>query len=305
MIEMKRLKTVKSILLSMLCVALLFACAAIPQQEQLVSSTSEIPLSRNSGNCTETDFYSDNRGTGRIPPELASGSISILDWNIYKGQRQDWDVDLLELSRAKDLIFLQEAPLNEKLRYMLGYKDLYWNLNSALKFKGAETGVLIASAIKPLKSCGLRRSEPIIGVPKTILINSYQIVGLTEKLLVANIHGINITFGTGAYRQQLDALEAVLEQHEGPILLVGDFNNWSEKRTAIMLQLAENLSLQFLDFNHAGRTTFWGEPVDQILFRGLEPVTRAVHPVTSSDHNPLTATFRFVRGDDATKNEPH
>jgi len=217
-----------------------------------------------------------------------------LNWNIYKGQRREWDADLLKLSQLKDIILLQEAQLNDELQEILQQENLYWNLNSAFMINGMETGVLVASATPPIKSCGLRVSEPIIGVPKTILISSYTITGSKENLLVANIHGINISLGIGAYQEQLDSLQNVLKKHDGPIILAGDFNNWSEERTAIMMSLAESLALQALSFDDDGRTTFFGDPVDQILYRGLEPVTHRVHKVTSSDQNPISVTFRLV-----------
>ncbi len=198
---------------------------------------------------------------------------------------------------------LQEVPLNEQMQRMLNENNLYWNMNSAFKLNGVETGVMVASTTPPLESCGLRIDEPIIGLPKTILISRYDIAGSVEKLLVANIHGINFSLGSRAYQEQLDALQNILLKHDGPIILAGDFNNWSKKRTAIMLRFSENLSLQMILFVDEDRTTFFGDPVDHILYRGLEPVTNAVHPVTTSDHNPLSATFRLIRSQDAGEAE--
>ncbi|MEA3230673.1 MAG: endonuclease/exonuclease/phosphatase family protein, partial [Thermodesulfobacteriota bacterium] len=134
-----------------------------------------------------------------------------------------------------------------------------------------------------------------IGIPKTILISKYIIARSIDKLIVANIHGINISLGIGAYQKQLDGLQNILKKHVGPLILAGDFNSWSKERTAIMTRLAENLSLQVLAFNDEDRTTIFGGPVDHILYRGLKPLTYEVHPVSSSDHNPITVTFRLAR----------
>ncbi len=267
-------------------------CAFIPEQNQLVTATRGTPLSRSQGECTQT--ISAPQPTAAQLPGLSPDHISVFDWNMYKGQNADWEVDFLRLSHAKDIILLQEAPLNKNLRDVLQKNNLYWNLNSAFKYKGVETGVLVASKIKPVASCGLRQTEPIIGLPKTILINRYIITESTEDLLVANIHGINISLGTGAYQEQFDALLNILDKHAGPIILAGDFNNWSDKRTVIMTRLMENLSLQALTLDGEARTTFFGDPVDHILYRGLQPVSYGVHPVTSSDHNPISVTFRLI-----------
>ena len=293
--------SMKSILFSIFLCCITLGCTFSPEQEQFLSSMGDTSLTRSNGDCSDSVFQPDFRRTDGSPSELTPDSISVLNWNIYKGQRQEWNADLRQLSQSKDIILLQEAQLNDKLQEILQGKNLYWNLNSAFRINGMETGVLVASTTPPIKSCGLRLSEPLIGVPKTILISSYAIAGSAEKLLVANIHGINISLGVGAYQEQLDSLQDVLKKHDGPIILAGDFNNWSEERTAIMMSLAENLALQTLSFDDDSRTTFFGDPVDQIMYRGLEPVTYSVHKVTSSDHNPISVTFRLVRTLNATE----
>jgi endonuclease/exonuclease/phosphatase (EEP) superfamily protein YafD len=199
----------------------------------------------------------------------------------------------MHLSLGADIILLQEAYLTDALQEILQEKNLYWNFNSAFKYKGVETGVLTASILPPLYSCGLRTPEPIIRVPKTILINTYEITGSSTPLLVANIHGINITLGTGSFKKQMNELQKILEQHCGPIILAGDFNNWSKARTAIMSELVRSISLQVLTFDDEQRITFFGTPVDHILYRGLNPVDYKVSPLTSSDHYPISVTFRL------------
>ena len=300
----KPLKITKSILLSIFLCSLTLGCTLIPEQTQFISSRQDPPLTRSNGSCSDIVSAQEFWRTDSSTAELSADSISILNWNIYKGQKQEWDTDLLQLSQSKDIIILQEAPLNDRLQKILDQGNLYWNLNSAFLFNGMEAGVLMASSVPPLGSCGLRLSEPIISIPKTILISIYTIAESTENLLVANIHGINFSLGVGAYQKQLDSLQDILTQHSGPIILAGDFNNWNKKRTAIMLKLAEKLSLQPLIYNNDSRTTFWGDPVDHVLYRGLEPVAHTVHTVTSSDHNPISVTFRLARTADAPEPKP-
>lgn len=283
-----------SLLAALLLCFITSACAFVPQQEQLVTSANDSSLVHSNGNCSSGSLYSDIGATTRLLPGLDPDNISILNWNIYKGNQQDWDVDFIQFSHKKNIIFLQEASLNKKLQQILHQKKMHWNLNSAFKYKGVETGVLLASTIKPLQSCGLRLSEPIISIPKTMLISKYTITNSANQLLVVNIHGINITFGTGAYKAQFNSLYNILRQHRGPIIMAGDFNNWSKKRTAIMMHFAETLSLQTLSFTNDDRTTFFGKPVDHILYRGLDPVTQTIHLVSSSDHNPISVTFRLL-----------
>lgn len=282
------------------CISL--GCAFIPEQEQLVSAKVNALLTRSNGSCTETALAYSDVGITTQRAELSPDSIAILDWNIHKGKDKGWESDFLRFSMKKDILLLQEAPLNDELQYLLQQKQLYWNLNSAFRYRGVETGVLVASTIEPLGSCGMRYTEPLIGLPKTILINRYAIAGAKDELLVATVHGINITLGIGAYKAQFQALADVLQQHKGPLILAGDFNNWSDKRTAVVDFLVDDLSLSALPFENEGRTTFFGDPVDHFLYRGMEPVAHMVHPVTSSDHNPISVTFRLVQRLDTTQN---
>ncbi len=285
-------KNLKPTLFSLILCCVISGCVYISGQGPLISETMDLPPGQNSGICTTSVF--DVEQMPELLPGLSPDSISILDWNIHKGRRKGWDIDFMRLSDGKDIIFLQEAALNEKLQEMLQQQNLYWNLNSAIRLKGIETGVLLASTVQAIASCGQRTSEPIIRVPKTILISKYEIENSKKTLLVVNIHAINITLGTKIYREQFDALQIILQKHDGPIILAGDFNNWCKRRNEIMTDLAEKLALHILTIEDDHRTIFFGDPVDHILYRGLKPLSYEVHPVTTSDHNPISVTFRLA-----------
>jgi len=283
---------------------IIFGCVSIPEQKHLVSSTRDNVVTRSNGDCTCSKARLNNRQTDVSLPGLSPDSISIFDWNMHKGQDQNWALDFLRLSPGKDIVFLQEASLTEKLKQVLHESSRYWDMNAAFKYKGVETGVLFASTIQPLSSCGLRQKEPLIRIPKTILINRYKISNSTQVLLAANIHGINFSPGTGSYQKQFNGLLNILKQHKGPMILAGDFNNWTKKRTRIMEYLTKSLSLQTLEINDEGLTTFFGNPVDHVFYRGLEVVTHAVHTVASSDHNPISVTFRLTQAQTELESNP-
>lgn len=268
-------------------------CSLIPAADQFIAGNSTMEMSRSSGNCEQESFAEPGPTAGAMTEGLSPDNISILNWNIYKGLRSGWQEDLLKFGESRDIILLQEAALSGQLRELLQQSKLFWNFNSAFRYKGMESGVLVASMIPPLESCGMRQNEPVTGLPKTILVSKYAIAGSGDSLLVANIHSINITLGIEAYTEQLNALQEVLQKHAGPIILAGDFNNWTMQRTAVIDSLVEKLALTLLTFEKEERTTFFGDPVDHILYRGVEPVSYRVVPVTSSDHNPITVTFRL------------
>ncbi len=286
-------QSLKSILIFLVCCIILSACASVPSHEQLLTAEFPFPPQKRDGTCTESLFLTEKSSVQT--PELSPESISIFDWNIYKGALQGWDNDFLRLSDGKDIIFLQEASLDERMQEVLRQRNLHWNLNNAFLYNRNETGVLLASKIPAIASCGLRIRELVISLPKTILISRYAIKNSEKELLVANIHGINITLGTGAYQKQFDELEDILQNHNGPLIVAGDFNNWSDGRSVIIHDLTDRLSLQMLAFDDDIRTTFFGDPIDQILYRGLRPISYTIYPVKSSDHNPISVNFRLSR----------
>ncbi len=282
----------KLFFIALVVAILLVSCASIPRQEQLLSAKRSLPPQISEGTCTEaiTGGKKKTLATVGFSPER----ITLLNWNIYKGSLPGWESDFLSLSEGKDIIFLQEASLDERLQEVLQQRNLYWTLNNAFSYNGNATGVLLASTRKTLASCGQRTREPLIGIPKTILIARYAIDNSEQDLLVVNVHGINITLGTGSYQNQFDSLEAIVQSHNGPLILAGDFNNWSDGRSAIIVKLINRLSLQAVSFDGERRVKFWGEPVDHILYRGLKPLNREVHLVESSDHNPISVSFRLA-----------
>lgn len=263
-------------------------------QNQFISLGEDFKLSRSDGDCGQLLLRGKNNQSIISENGLNPHNITILDWNIYKGKKAGWQDDLLGLAMNSDIILLQESSNSQLMRDLLHNQGLYWNFNSAFKYRGVETGVLIASQIPPEESCGIREDEPIIGLPKTMLINLYTLQNRSQKLLVANVHGINITLGIGAYTQQFEKLHNLLIHHKGPMVVAGDFNNWNTQRKTVIDKFLENLSLTLLYLEDEKRTMFFGDPVDHILYRDLKPAFQTSTSVTSSDHNPITVTFRAL-----------
>lgn len=225
---------------------------------------------------------------------LNPAGFSVLNWNVYKGSRETWKDDFINFTQQQDIVLLQEALLSDELITVLESRGLNWHLNTAFYYDDQETGVMTASRVGSGYHCALRTTEPFIRVPKTTLVSRYPIAGTSQRLLVANIHGINFTLGLESYRTQMMALEEILSKHDGPIVLAGDFNNWSEKRSKVLLDMMERLSLMQLPYENHNRTLVLGNAIDHVFYRGLATVSHKTHHVTSSDHNPITVTFRVT-----------
>lgn len=285
-----------ALLLIATTLALLNGCAPTPESERMVSAKDESPVSVSPGTCDQIAGKNQRLNPVLNITGLTPEHISVLTWNIYKKNKNGWREDLRTFGAGKDLILLQEAYLDNEFQNNLdnlSAKSLYWNFNSAFSFKGVASGVMIASWISPKESCGVQEMEPLLRLPKTALISLYPVAGSTKTLMVANIHGVNFTLGTATYKKQFQTLKQLMDDHNGPIILAGDFNNWSDKRSAVINELAGSLGLTALSFEDDERTTVFNTPIDHILYRGLEVVSNDVHLVDSSDHNPITAVFRL------------
>jgi len=121
---------------------------------------------------------------------------------------------------------------------------------------------------------------------------------MTQTLAVANVHAINFSLSLDTYRAQLTALADVLAEHDGPIVLGGDLNTWTDSRAQVVREIAGRLGLVEATHAEDGRTLFLGNQVDHVLVRGLEVVASKAMAVTSSDHNPVEAVLRFARHPD-------
>ena len=236
----------------------------------------------------QNDLYQAESGTIGLDPDR----ISILNWNVYKGRRDNWATDFRRYSNRHDVVTIQEAHLGEELESLLDAEHRHWTMNAAFNYQDRATGVMTASSIKPVYTCGQHTIEPLIGTPKTSLISYYPVDGIDERLLVANVHGINFSLGVAAYNEQIEKLFELMRYHQGPIVLAGDFNTWSDKRMQIVETLAQRLSLSSLDYTSHNRTSVFGKALDHVFYRGLEPLEHDTWHVTSSDHNPTRASFR-------------
>lgn len=272
----------------------LLGCAITPVKQHFLVYQLGADENRSATKCHSESFIPLQRLI-RADHGLSSEHITLLSWNIYKEKKDGWLEDLIRYGNKRDLILLQEARLIPAFESYAASSGLNWSFNSAFHYGGYESGVFLGSLSHPNHSCGLRQSEPIIRIPKTAVVTSYAIKGSKELLLVANVHGINFTFGTTAYRNQFNELQNILKAHSGPLIVAGDFNDWRDDRNLIIAKFAEKLGLTILSFEaNDNRSRFYGATVDHIFYRGLEPVQFDVHEVLSSDHNPITVTFRVL-----------
>ncbi|MCG7498409.1 endonuclease/exonuclease/phosphatase family protein [Vibrio sp. Of7-15] len=221
------------------------------------------------------------------------GKLSLLVWNIYKQQKESWQSQLQELSTDVDLILLQEASLTPSLKSAIKQAGWVANLVRAFDVLDTSAGVLSLSRSQPSSACAHTALEPWLRLPKSALLSLFPL-STQENLAVVNIHGVNFTLGTEEYHAQLSELQNALEAHQGPIIVAGDFNTWSEDRLAVVRDQVGQLGLKEVSFTDDHRTQFLtGLPLDHIFYRGLELEKAEAPKSDASDHNPMIAHFRL------------
>jgi len=275
---------------SILVVILLLpiGCVSVPNKVHLMSNVGVV-ASSNLQTCEVKNLKNNEMiGKAGLDPE----SIDFLNWNIYKGNGDNWQQDLSRFAESHDLMTIQEAVLGNELTALLDRHDFNWVMNTAFHLNGSASGVMTVADAAAVHSCGFHIKEPLIRIPKATLISYYTIKGSDEKLLVANIHGINFTLGLNAYRRQLTKLYEAVKHHQGPMIVAGDFNSWSQDRLAEVKQLVRDLSLTELEYSVNNKTHIFGHAIDHVFYRKLEILSETVWQVSSSDHNPISVSFR-------------
>ncbi len=266
-------------------------CVSLPDSEQLIASAGDQVVRADNAACAD--------GWLRYPIDSASetalgpADFRLMTWNVFKGRSADWPRDYARLARDQDIVLLQEAHLTPTFSGLLARTGHRWYMTRAFDYNGAETGVLTAGRIPASGACLARLAEPLIRLPKSGLLTRFPINGAGRELWIANLHGINFAPGAGPLRGQLEAWAEVLAGHTGPMVVAGDFNDWSQSRSEALTAVTERLGLTPVQLAQDARSRFFGRPVDHVFFRGLEVVHADSVAVTSSDHNPVRVRFRL------------
>jgi endonuclease/exonuclease/phosphatase (EEP) superfamily protein YafD len=227
-------------------------------------------------------------------PHLSPKSIKVLVWNAHKGEDPQWDDDLSQLGGDRDLILIQEAVFNpfmiEAFQNMAGR---LWTTATSFRMlhqKNVGTGLATASVAQPMTESFLRTlfTEPVSGTTKLTLFTTYAIKDSNQTLMVVNIHAINFVT-PWKFKIEMNRLHDRLKKHQGPILMAGDFNTWSDGRSEKLNKITKELGMNAITFPDGARNTSLKLILDHAFVRGLsvKKVDNLGH-ITTSDHSPLS-----------------
>lgn len=226
---------------------------------------------------------------------LDGSSLRVVSWNVHKAMHSELPKDLARKLAAYDLLLLQEAVTSQPMLDALDQAGHAWQMVRAFSVCGLDRGVLVTARAGPVQQRALRAFEPLFPLPKSALVTRYRLRGRSDQLAVANVHGINFSLGTGRFRKQLEAVAGELADHEGPILVGGDFNAWSRKRHLVLLEIMQELGLVAVLPDPDGRRLAFGHHLDHLFIRGFTVVEASAPEVRSSDHSPMLVRLSAPR----------
>ena len=222
-----------------------------------------------------------------LVPKLAASRFHLITWNVHKGQDTGWQEDLERLSKQADFVLLQEATQHQNLSIFSTALFV-----SSFSFNELLSGVKTFTQTQPEWYCGGGVAEPIIQIPKVASVMNLPLEK-GNSLLLINVHLINFEWEISAYQAQLEQLFSFVENHQGPIIMAGDFNAWNEDRLNLVNNLIQKYGLDSVALSQDERVRFLGYPLDYIFMRGVKVVSATSEVVTSSDHNPLLMEFEL------------
>ena len=225
--------------------------------------------------------------------QFDSKRIRLLNWNTQKQSHAGMQDDLSLLGREADLILLQEALVDHSNIANIDAR-LHWVFAPGYIQSSVSTGVMTASRVAPLTYCKLSDIEPWLGSPKAINITRYALSGTDETLLVINVHLINFTLGISAMQTQLEQALVLVTQHDGPVIIAGDFNTWSKEREVAVTSMLGRHDMQPVQYVNDQRTRILGRPVDHFYVRGIHTAVATSYPTENSDHNPIAVVLELL-----------
>ncbi len=227
-------------------------------------------------------------------------SFSVLVWNVYKGRMRGWEQDFRNLIEGKQIVMLQESVMNTRYDPIFQTPEKFeWVLAKTFGHThtkmttGVKTGAVVKSTAQGFYIS--EDMEPLFRTPKMILATTYPIKGSEQQLLTVNMHAINFV-SYEKFSRHMAKVVIAIENHEGPVILAGDFNTWSSLRYKRLQDIAEHMGLTEVKLSkRRTRLSHFNRHLDHLFYKGLELVNaEMLTQVITSDHFPITAEFKIL-----------
>ncbi len=236
---------------------------------------------------------------GQAELQTYHGRLEILVWNIFKNKKQDILQDLGKMMQGVDLALFQESVLddcfNEFLRQSRNYEWVMARSFSYGKERNA-TGIITAARVSSQEVRFYRSpdQEPLVGTHKMGLATVYPLKKYAQTLLVLNVHALNFV-STEKYLKQISQIISEVKDHNGPVILGGDFNTWNKMRLRYLKNIARELQMTSVNFQLPKNLKHFNKVLDHVFYRGLSFLSaQAYSQIKSSDHKPLKVLFEII-----------
>lgn len=226
---------------------------------------------------------------------LPGDLVRVAVWNLCKGVGGVlFEHDFRRLCYYSDLILTQEALMSE--RSMEAFNAPGFHLCHAASYQrrdGLRDGVMTASRAsaheQPTRVL-CKYPEPIFKTPKAALISHHRLAGRNQTLMVVNLHATLVRLKNIAI-EELNHLLDHIPDHDGPMILAGDFNTFTTGYLKAIEQVLAQRGLKMVKFGNDRRPAHGN--LDQIFVRGLTVEKAWIDVNTnSSDHFPLIVHVR-------------
>ncbi|MCO4321408.1 endonuclease/exonuclease/phosphatase family protein [Aliidiomarina quisquiliarum] len=227
-------------------------------------------------------------------PIVRGEEFGVLCWNTQKlTETVAFQVELARvLSQFPSLFLLfQEAKL--ALQTDVHFPKWSYAVAPNMQTNKAFYGVLTASqfAFTDAQARLTLKREGIFATFKSYML-SYHPLSNGQTLLVVNVHAINFV-SANYFLMEIELLKAELLDHNGPLIVAGDFNVWSRQRRLYLRQFCRSVGLRQAYMQDAQHIKAYRQhPLDFIFYRDLWlKEATAIDTTTVSDHNPIYARF--------------
>lgn len=241
--------------------------------------------------------------------ESLPASFQVLNWNVHKGKDRAFKEEYRRLASGCGLLLLQEVTSRPgvladggdmKTVLLEGGHEFHQAEVLAYQqgFAGVATGsVARAREVRPMPSSA---DEPLVRLPKSALLTTYAIAGSRQRLLVANIHGLNVAGKFGVplegFVRQVEDIAGRVARHRGPVLWVGDFNTHDRRKKAAVDAVMRRLGLEeVLPANPEDlmRGALGRGALDLVYARGLRVSEARAVKTAGSDHAAILFKVAF------------